>query len=142
MSSPRTAPVPSPEGIPVIAGKTAKDSWIPKVRDISFALKGEGQPFPWAIEGLIVEASANVVSGLPHTMKSFNMLAGCIELAHKGTLWGKFPAPKLRGLFISRLKMASRCWNPGYEDFSGGSGSKTRQTFKTFTMRVLGLLTL
>jgi hypothetical protein len=82
-------------------GKAAKESWIPKVRDISFALRGEGQPFPWAIEGLIVQRSANCVSGHPHAMKSFNMLAGCIELAHTQTLWGKFKAPAIkRTLFI------------------------------------------
>jgi hypothetical protein len=79
----------------------AKESWIPKVRDISFALKGEGQPFPWAIEGLIVQRSANCVSGHPHAMKSFNMLAGCIELALKQTLWEKFKAPDIkRTLYI------------------------------------------
>lgn len=78
-----------------------KESWIPKVRDISAALKGEGQPFPWAIKGLIVQRSANVVSGHPHAMKSFNMLAGCIELAHRQTLWRKFEAPEIkRTLYI------------------------------------------
>src|SRR5436309_17373 len=71
-------------------------AWIAKVCDISVALKGENEPFPWAIEGLIVQHSANCVSGHPHGMKSFNMLAGCMELAHTQTLWGKFKAPNIK----------------------------------------------
>src|SRR5437588_1667863 len=75
---------------------TSELSWISKVCDISDALKGESEPFPWAIEGLIVQGSANCVSGHPHAMKSFNMLAGCIELAHTQTLWDKFKAPNIK----------------------------------------------
>jgi hypothetical protein len=84
-----------------VPAPTALVKWISKVRDISWALQNDGKPFPWAIEGLTVRTSASVTSGLPHGMKSFNWLAGCMELAYQQTLWGKFRAPAIqRTLFI------------------------------------------
>jgi hypothetical protein len=50
----------------------------------------------WIIEGLLLEQSGTLVSGLPHACKSLNWLYAALESVTTHTVWGHFACPNVK----------------------------------------------
>lgn len=130
-------------GVPAVAhgnrtAVTLAAPWIAMTRGIEHALKGEGKPFPWAVKGLTIRRSATVVSGHPHAMKSFNCLAGCIELAYSQTLWGHFEAPTIKRTLYIETEDSEALLDARVRGLLRGFGIKSPSELPNFMYARLG----
>jgi hypothetical protein len=88
--SPATSPPP---------GVRLPPEWRP--RSLAEILSRDYVEPRWIIDGLLLEKSALLTSGQPHSGKSLNWLAAAIESVSTRIIWGKFASPNVqRVLYI------------------------------------------
>jgi len=74
------------------------DPW--KVQGIEEMLTKAEEPWKYVIDEVLLDQSALMQSGKPHSMKSLGWLASCLGTAIDQKVWNRYPTTVNRALFI------------------------------------------